>query len=72
MIPYELRGLTIQRVIRNPRPSLKDRIWRHQVKIKQLSSNLLQAYMESVKSCSVSKGTFDLTVTRGTLWFDKV
>ena len=25
-----------------------------------------------IQSCSVSKETFDLTVTRGTLWFDKV
>ena len=29
--PFELRGLTIRRVIWNPKPLLKHRIWRHQV-----------------------------------------
>ena len=31
VIPFELRGLTIWRVIWNPRPLLKHRIWRHHV-----------------------------------------
>ena len=36
------------------------------------SSVARDLWSQQNQSCSVSKETFDLTVTRGMLWFDKV
>ena len=41
-------------------------------KLVYLISHELHFCMFETQSCSVSKETFDLTVTRGMIWFDNI